>query len=196
MSARDEESISALMDGELSVPDEAQAVDGLLGRAELRERWARYHMVRAVLRGELDAGIDYALQASVRRRLAGEPAHVLPVRRMRSMRRAIVAPAAGLALAASVATMAILGIRGENDAAPPRPVDVATVAAPETAAPARAATPATLPIRGEARPAAYDARQSRLNRYLVRHSEYLGGGMRGMLPYARIVGQEDSSGGR
>jgi len=34
--------------------------------------------------------------------------------------------------------------------------------------------------------------EARLNGYLVSHSEYLGNGMRGMLPYARIVGYDSS----
>lgn len=207
MNGIDEESLSALMDGELSGPGEAQAVDGLMSRDDLRQRWATYHMVRAVLRGEIDRELGAVVAERVRLCLADEPAHEAPRYPTRRVPRALLAPAAGVALAASVATVAIIGIRGWNAEAPRQPV-ASEAAAPAARTPGTsiAAAPSVAARTGEARLADLDGRERAIarpaldnrldNRYVFRHSEYGGSGLRGMHPYARIIGHEAAAGAR
>ncbi|MDX1432463.1 MAG: sigma-E factor negative regulatory protein [Gammaproteobacteria bacterium] len=204
MSGNDEESLSALMDGELTGASETRAIDALLGQAELGRRWARYHLIRAALRQELHGDPGASLHLAVRERLAREPAHHTRAASARPARRAVLRPVAGLALAASVAAVAILGLQGRDDDEPPAATELAASSPAESAAPAPTASlaratpagvgPAGTQTTGEARPAAFDG--GGLDRYLVRHNEYVSGGMRGILPYARIVGHEDAGGSR
>ena len=109
--------------------------------------------------------------------------------------------AASLALAASVAAVAVGSLRLLNTA--PDAVEGApTLAASAVPANQVAATQpvaATVPIRtvSSAQPelrwnVQQPAVERRLNTYLLQHNEVLRNGMRGMLPYARIVGYKPS----
>ena len=108
-----------------------------------------------------------------------------------------------MALAASVAVVAILAVRGLGDL-PGQPQSAqappAQVAASRPASIIAVSSPSDRPYR----PAALKRLQwnttdsavaKRLNGYLVNHSEYLGGPTRGLHPYARIIAY-DSTGQR
>ena len=116
-----------------------------------------------------------------------------------------------MALAASVAVVAVLAVRGVDPG--PRQPDIATHQA--TAQQQRLAVSSAVPVTGAAIPAAAivqgegrdrpatlrrlhwnttePAVANRLNGYLVNHSEHLGGPIGGMHPYARIVGYDTSA---
>jgi hypothetical protein len=83
------------------------------------------------------------------------------------------------------------------------PTEQATAAMPDTAAAGASGARPTAPLAArsnkgvprtertrmtwnDARPAV----EARLNAYLLNHNEYLAGGVRGMLPYARVVGYD------
>ena len=147
-----------------------------------------------------------AIAGNVTAALAGEPVVRLKPRPRRAIRR----PLAGLALAATVAGIAVLGIHrldtgaGESrpaavaDASRPASVTASAVShAPERSG-AQVASPAAGGMRIEASRlqwigVAPDA-EARLNVYLVNHSEYAGNGVRGMHPYVRIVGYRSFTG--
>jgi len=228
MSEEFKETLSALVDGELELESARETIDVLIESNALRAHWSRYHVVRDVMRHKAYplAGVD--LSERVRTSLADEPAHSrsgmdalerstkaesIPLRRRASRRwRGALKPVAGLALAASVAVVAILAVRGGAETAPGE-VAVAPVSqtSPTTTsaslgvargttagAPAARLAAAEVASRGLRR-LQWDtdraAVANRLNGYLVNHSGYLGGPMQGMHPYRRIVGY-DSTGQR
>ncbi|NIM26734.1 MAG: hypothetical protein GTO67_04355 [Gammaproteobacteria bacterium] len=210
MSDKSKENLSALMDGELQPQSARETIDGLLDNQALRVSWSRYHLVRDVLRHKIypDAGDE--LRERMRGVLADEPVHFPRILREVPRWRTALRPLAGVALAASVAAVAVLGVRsmGPPETTPElAAVPAERVAAGGPASPGRsaAAIPASAPlVQGQSPPAALQRLQwstsepavaQRLNGYFLNHSEYLGGAMKGMHPYARIVGY-DSTGQR
>ena len=182
------ESVSALADGELAPARARRVLDEVLADAELREQWRRHYAISAVLSGHGRAVTETPdLAQRVHDALEREP--VLGKRRLAPRRRAVTVTA----LAASVAVAAVvvgLGLVGRQV-----PPDAAPVAASGAALPASAGRPAetseppamrTRMMWADARPAV----EARLNGYLLNHNEYLADGLRGMLPYARIVGYD------
>lgn len=194
------EQLSAWMDGEL--PDEEAPL--LLKRLEedrgLRFRLQRYHLIRDALKGALPEMINYRMAEQVDREIqdlpsgeVGEPA-VAPLGVQAGQRW--LKPLAGVAIAASVAVVAILGVRLLNTSEQQGP-PVAQIAG--SSLPAGVQTVADNP----APPQIYRAGQTigwtvsdpevrqRLNDYLVNHSEYASStGMQGMPPRVRIVGYD------
>lgn len=172
-----EEQLSALVDDELDADHTRGALDALGGDEALRESWGRYHLIGAAIR---DA------------ESVTEPASVvaLPVRR-RS------APLAGLAIAASVAALALaLVLLPARDAGQGTPAIAASVAPP---APARVAAvepqvvslPAQDPAVSGRDIARIGTHDERLNGYLVNFNEQRARlGVPGVHPYVRIVGFE------
>jgi len=195
MSDKLTENMSALVDGELGARAASETIDVLLASNELQAHWSRCHLVRDVLLRKLHPYTDGELCERVRRCLADEPLH-FPRRRLLPRRwRETLRPVAGVALAASVAVVAVLAVRG------PKPVSDQ----PQTAQPASAQVAAILPAsattREVFRPAALRRLQwsstepaviDRLTGYLVDYSEHVGGPITGMHPYARIVGYDTS----
>lgn len=201
------ERLSAFVDGELRGPARAQVVDALYGSPELRRAWARFHLIGDAVRkiGPVpDAG---SVAGSVSAALSAEQS-VHFESRLRGPR---LVPLAGLAFAAAVAGIAILGIHSLDDdgvqspavagiSHPEAAVADTTVAdtgaiTPDRAAPHVASTAArpVAPERLKWSDVAPDA-EARLNAYLVNHNEYAGNGMRGVLPYVRIVGYQSVAG--
>ena len=202
MSDKLKEDLSALMDGELAGASAAETLDVLIESDELKVHWARYHVVRDVLRHKVYPVAGSALRDRVRESIADEP-HIFSRPRMLPRRwRETLKPVAGMALAASVAVVAVLAVRS-GDHAPAQP-DIA--AAPTTRVAASTATPMTgaaIPVAAldQVDPRPMPLRQlhwstdepaiaQRLNGYLVNHSELRGGPIAGMHPYVRIVGYD------
>ena len=189
------EHMSALVDGELEARTATEIIDVLIKDDELRMRWSRYHMVRDVLRHKVDADARDTLCERVRNCLAEEPPHFPPFGWAPRNWRHTLKPVAGMALAASVAVVAILAVRSLDEPAgePQR----AEFAAPTGGM----VIPASATSDGQIRPASLKRLQwnttdsavaNRLDGYLVNHSEHLGGPMGGLHPYARIVGYDTS----
>jgi sigma-E factor negative regulatory protein RseA len=187
MSEEKHEALSALVDGELSAEDEPGLLDQVLADVSFRRRWSTYHLIGDVMRKQV---IDQQL-------LNDEIDHIAsgarPSRTVVLSGRGGMRPLAGLALAASVALVAVLGIFALTDTEK------------ESLEMARGSTGVEVPVAGAQAPSsvvagavgidlarmtwndATPAVTNRLNGYLVTHNEYLTNGMRGMLPYARIV---------
>lgn len=172
------EQLSALADDELSVPEQALLLRRLAQDAALRDEWERIHLMRDALHNELPSRMGPSLSARVMAALEDEPAPAVSGGWRRLSRR-IAKPLAGLAVAASVAAMAIVGLEqlmgpGQESVAPaPR------LAAVDTPATQVSGTRWDQPEMG-----------SRLNAYLVNHSEHTGSSLQGMMNYVRIAGYD------
>jgi sigma-E factor negative regulatory protein RseA len=103
MSKETREHLSALVDGEIS-PDTSRFLVKRLGNDdELRATWTRYHLVRDCLRHQDSAIAGDDLCARVSEAIENEPLEI----RRRPLSRRWLKPVTGMAIAASVALMAI-----------------------------------------------------------------------------------------
>ncbi len=179
MTERLREQLSAMMDGELPETEQALLMARLQRDPELRRSWARYHMIGDSLRGQHLVPEDIGIADAVTGALQTEPAHRVG---HAALLRKAAKPIAGLAVAASVAVVAVLSLQQVG------PDASGSGAIPMAQAPA---VPATL-VRAPQDNSAATAAQ--LNQYLVNHNEFAAGtGVRGMLPYVRIVGFDSDS---
>ena len=168
------EQLSALVDGELGEPDAVGMLDRLNLDEELKQVWERYHLVSDVIRNDLPLFTSVDLVDRVRQSLDTEPIAFRPPRRV----PATLKPVASLALAASIAVVAVLGFRGHLGVGQAG-TEMVAHGDSQQAVPARAAG-----MRWDVdRP---DVEQ-RLNAYLVNHHGHTGNGVGSLLPYARIV---------
>ncbi len=191
MSEEKHEALSALVDGEFSAEDSPRLLDQVLEDDSLKVRWRTYHLIGDVMRTHV-IDREGAEEKVAQLANAAGPKRTLAPRGTGGLR-----PLAGLALAASVALVAVLGIFALTDTEN-TPVKVATKS-PGIQVPAFEGSGPTSVVAGAlgidlARMTWNDAAPTvtnRLNGYLVTHNEYLSNGMRGMLPYARIVAYDE-----
>jgi negative regulator of sigma E activity len=115
MSEQKLESLSAFMDGELD-GDPATVIDSLMREEALRRKWTRYHLIADVMHQSLPERLDSRFAARVAATLRTEPTVLSPVRRRLP---AYLKPAAGLAIAASVAAMAVITVQRLDHGARP-----------------------------------------------------------------------------
>lgn len=195
--------VSALMDNELSGRKCDAAVAGLAQDASARATWQRYHLMRTALRHEPQYAVASDLADRIAACLAAE-AVPMPVRpglagvRWPSSRHAVFARAykgaAGLALAASVAAVAIVGVRTLT----PATIPGAAVPPQAAIAPAPAANPAPVNVaaapeksrRGIHWDTAQPEVENNLNTFLVQHSEFTRTSGMGVMSYVRIAGYD------
>lgn len=182
------EQLSALMDGELDATECDRLIQRLCHNEASDEKacWERYHLIGDALKNNLPGIIKHDLSSRVSAALADEPT-VLAPRRLRIHWKRVAKPLAGAAIAASVASVSIVGLRLILP-------EQAAVSAVATSAPVDALP---LPQDGVARVAdtegntalKADERESRLNSYLVNHSEFaMPAGIQALPPYMRVVG--------
>ena len=167
------EAISALADGERSGDDSLAVIDKIIHDPTARKAWERYHLIRDAMKEGLPEEIHTTLASGVHDALALEPVSLAARRK----RRTWLKPLTGLALAASVATIAIIGVRNIEPSGNSA-TQIATASEPAIMA----------GNRWNVSPEV----EARLNAYLVNHSEYVGYGMQGMMPYARILGYDST----
>ena len=168
------EKISALVDNELDELEERRVIAALEGDVELRRAWERYHLVRAALHQDLDIVVAKDMAERVSQRIAAEPSSAGSFRRHRATRLL-----GTLAIAASVAAVAIVGVQWVHQ---PAPVPTTVVATGKPAPQNIIRTGTTHWDMKE--PEAENA----LNAYLVEHDEFASmSGFGGMMPYVRVV---------
>jgi sigma-E factor negative regulatory protein RseA len=187
MSEEKHEALSALVDGELSTEDGLRLLDQVLEDDSLKVRWNTYHLMGDVMRTHV---MDQQVLEGNIAQLANVAA---PKRNVAPRGTGGLGPLAGLALAASVALVAVLGIFALTDeqntsvkvAAKSQGIQVPALAGSERTSVVAGAVGIDLSRMtwNDAAPTV----TNRLNGYLVTHNEHLSNGMRGMLPYARIV---------
>lgn len=183
------EQLSALMDGELPSEEIKSVLQAFKTQEEVRRRWENYHLVRDSLQGHLPGASRYDLARRVSQILDNEPPLLLAEkhrgtdisRQLRQKWRY----GAGLALAASLSAVAVLGI--QSLASKPL-ISQSQIATTLPVNP----SPEIAPLQKNSRHWAVlepDVKE-RLNTYLVNHTEYVD--MPGMLRYGRIVSYESS----
>lgn len=166
------EQLSAWIDGELPAAEERLLHERLLRDEGLKATAARYQLLRDVLRAQAPARIRKDFPAAVARAAAG----LELAGRVRRPTPRWARPLAGLAIAASVAVVAVYGLVLMQPAGP--------------AEQALAVARLPLPVRSGWE-AAQPAVASRLDGYLVQHSSVAGGGaLQGVLPYSRVTAGE------
>lgn len=102
------ERISSLIDGEFDGAfDVDSCLDHLAENKEASHRWERYHLISDALKRNLPPVIDSQLASRVMAELENEPTVLAPSRTRSSIGKQM----AGLAVAASVATIAVLGVQ-------------------------------------------------------------------------------------
>ena len=187
MSEDKREQLSAMMDGELEAAD-AGIVDTLVNSDNLRSSWSRYHMISDCLQQQLPEAVDKDLAQKISDSIESEPHILAPSTTTRS---SFLRPVAGFAIAASVATIAILGIQQGNENA--AVTSGTTIAANTGNTPQLVSQPVANTVdENQLRQVKNDAR-ARMNSYLVNYSEYrTNAGLQGMLPYARTVTYEEN----
>ena len=199
------EQVSALLDNELSDQEASSVLVKISQDQELRQKWERYHMISDVIRGEMVNIKAGEISERVRKQVELEPAIISTPKksRVKSWKSNWVKPAAGAALAASVATVVVLnapGFLGAGDSAQPLTAENITTLPPKqfvTVANVNKVVPT--PVSSQVVPGTRwknlkePSLESRLNSYLVNHSEYVapGTGMR-VMPYATFVGYDSN----
>lgn len=200
------EQLSALLDNDMTEQELAQFMDDLkrdpLAEGETLQR---YQLIGKTLRGELDSAAFIDVSAAVQRAIELESAPVNKVRVLRpgwlpNMQK-LMRPAAGLAIAASVAMVTVVSVRMLQQNAPDTLSGQSVVAAnsapivPVNAQLAQrvqvvaAGAPLTVP----ATEAEAQARDYQMQEYLMRHSGVAGQTtMQGLMPYARAVSFEEA----
>ncbi|MCO6414306.1 MAG: sigma-E factor negative regulatory protein [Thiogranum sp.] len=186
MSDEIREQVSALLDDELSADERPLLLARLQRDAELAECLGRYELIGEVMRG---GGNSAALGIARQVQTALADEQPLAAGKSVAARRALALwkPVAGIAVAASVALVAILTVTSVRDNAPD-PVPAMAVVDSKAPLVAEAAS------GGELQWNRIEPRiDKRLSGYLVNHNEYAANrGVQGVMPYVRIVGFENS----
>ncbi len=217
-------SLSALMDNEADELELRRLLNELEEDERLCESWSRYHLVRASIRNELPSDfVDIDISGRINKTLESEPAltmgddlsKTLPNEQSASnkIRKVWLKPLAGVAVAASVALVTVIGIRNfesESFIAPPidalSEVDssaVAVVRQPRTDSLVKVSGSSTggqpIPVAGLARKVSLSeniqrarrnrlSTQQRLDAYLLQHAEHAAlNNSQGMIPMARVA---------
>ena len=178
MSQESHEHLSSLMDGEISRETGRFLVRRLGSDEELCGTWARYHLVRDCLRHPEGGLVNEDLCSRVQRALDDEPAAVA-----RPVARSWLKPVAGMAVAASVALVAVLAVSPGGPGQGTEPASPA-VAQPFTSPQGLAPAPASrqVSLSGQS------AGDTKMNAYLLRHYQATGAtGGRGFVTFVPIV---------
>lgn len=174
MSNNSDEKLSAFMDDEFH-PD---VLESLKQDRETRARWTRYHLIRDILSGHTETLPSVNFVDRISAALRDEPTVLRPARRGPGR---ILRQVGGLAIAATVAAVAVLTIQQS-------PLVETTASRPSLAAADNSGQDYHTVSSNATRSSINSEVQSKLSSYLVNHNEYsISSRMQGMLPYMRIV---------
>jgi sigma-E factor negative regulatory protein RseA len=186
MSKETREHISCLMDGEISRETSRFLVRRLGADAELSATWARYHLVRDCLRHPDSGQVHADLCSRVSSAIAAEGRHQAPPRIPRRWLR----PVAGMAVAASVALMAVVLVAPIQQDISDMPAGQPGALA-ETSQPERFTSPQSLapaPASRQVSLAGRSAGSQRMHSYLLRHYQATdAAGGKGFVTFVPIV---------
>jgi len=177
------EKLSAMIDGESNTAAAEHVMDDLAENINGRRQWQRYHLIGQVMRGQAGTHYNVDLADNVMQAIAAEPELKAPLRSylLPAFFTAMFKPMLGFAMAASVAVVSIMTWQTMN---------ASTGGQPELLVNSRAVV--TAPARQVAHQGTHwnlnqPEIESRLNSYLVNHTEYASGRLQGMLPHVRVV---------
>ena len=182
MNTESREHLSCLMDGEISRETGRFLVRRLGADEELCATWARYHVVRDCLRHNEGGGAGEDLSRRVRRALERESPPVAARKSLQSW----IKPLASVAVAASVALMAVVAVGPGSQAVPEPAASLAEETPAETFTSPQSLTPS--PISRQASLSGGQPGDSRMNAYLLRHYQATGStGGKGFVTFIPIV---------
>ena len=178
MSEKKKDWLSALADDELQEHELQRGIEALRNDKALQQSWKAYHVIRDTVTSNLHDAVDLQLHQRISAALEAEPTLLAPKRRERPWLKQV----AGVAIAASVTGLAIIGVQNLNE------VDGGQAAVPV------AQKQDYIRINPTVLAASKEQQQKQsdhLDSYLVNHNEYATGrGIQGVLPYVRIVGHK------
>ena len=185
MNSDSKEHLSSLMDGEITRDAGRFLLRRLAADDSLRATWARYHMIRDSLRHPNGGFAKLDLTQRVSLALSSEPS---PDTGAFPWLHGWLRPVAGVAIAASVALIAVVTVASRPGDTGPAVVEARAV---ETAA----AEPFTSPNLGSLIPVSQPVNLSgainqdnrRMNAYLLRHYQAAGETGRGFVSFVPIV---------
>lgn len=188
MNEQQNEKLSALMDGEL---DELN-LNQIARDESAKATWHRYHLISDVLHQRQLLPVNLDLSAKISEMIKNEPAILAPVTKTTPH---YLKPAAGFAVAASVAALAILGVQlYQSDVAGPSQVPVAEVQIQQPVRELLVVAPQPLPQpasqnNASVRPVQMEIQSNaKISRYIMQHNEYQSNvGMQGVMPHVRLV---------
>lgn len=182
MNERIGEQISAMFDGELDEQEQELLLRRMEQNPEMQSSWSRYQIIGDVMRHSLNAAAHPDLLQNIKRKIEHEPI-VVPTSQSATAGLRMMKPVAGLAIAASVAAMAIIGLQNMGQGGSPYQ---------DTPRLAQTQPLSTIQrVSGTRWDMQQPETESRLNGYLVNHSEYTSGiSLQGMINYARIAGYD------
>ncbi len=169
----DKERISAFMDGELSRHEHDELLTQTISNDELQSSWQLNHLIRDAMQNHLPEQFEYPLSTRVAAEIDKEPTILAPA----NIRHRWMQPVIGIAVAASVASIALLGLytnQAEQGATP-------------VLAQKQIMTQKQMNVaQQQSKPEEYDT-------YLANHAEFsTGNRMQSFMPYARVVGYEQN----
>lgn len=184
--------VSELLDGEVSERECDRALSSLKRDPAARLAWERYCLVGDALRGL--NGLSPGFSKRVMARIDAEPTVVAPVAGVARRRRTV---SAAMAMAASVAGVAVVSWLALSSPDPVASPSVARLESPAMPVPVEAsgtgAAPAPVLARAQETPRA----AAEVTPYLFVHSGYMPSRtMQGVVPYVRVVSETPQGIGR
>jgi sigma-E factor negative regulatory protein RseA len=190
MSKESREHLSSLMDGEVNRETGRFLVRRLGADKELRATWTRYHLIRDYLRHQEGQFAEDDLSSRVRAAICDEP----PVSKPGHWSDSWLKPAAGVAVAASVAMIAVLAVSNGNQTGPGsfNQGDSQTAAVESFTSPNINAMPTiSQPVNLSGRSSESN---QKMNSYLLKHYQVTGSaGGKGFVSFVPIVVTQSSS---
>lgn len=122
MNSHIDEKFSAAIDGELVHSELNDTVSKICKDGELKDCWQRYHLIRDALQSNLPNKINFKFSQSVMAAIESEPTVLTPSsisnklsvsdnKRIKKQLTPVMKRVAGLAIAASVAAIAVIGVQ-------------------------------------------------------------------------------------
>jgi sigma-E factor negative regulatory protein RseA len=165
MSKETREHLSALVDGEINRETSRFLVRRLGADEELRATWTRYHLIRDCLRHQDGSIAGDDLCSRVSRALENEQ----PVKAARLHPASWLKPVAGLAIAASVALMAVVAVGPGMPGASQATSEVASEVRSETFV-----SPSGFDLAPSSSEASFTGTNAKMNAYMLRHYQAAG----------------------
>ena len=180
------ERLSCFVDGELG-PESTSLVDRMLRDEELKSAWGRYQVIGDALRRE-SCRFDPTLLENIRTRLAEEPTVLAPgVLRKPHAGGALRRLAAGAAIAAGVAAVAVVGV---NRLGTDHTAEIADAAGKNVASTQQVAK--TQPAHEKGGGIDEPEVSRKLHRYLATHSNIASSGsLNGVMPLATFITSDE-----